>query len=120
MEENISFDPCIRTVEVKQVVITSFKNIVDEVNDRAGAVATGEVHRIIVARHTTEKVPDKNTMATGSNPERPVDGFNRGGGRREMTMTHDKGRAVEVKVAAIRCSKGEMIEVDLSTLHADR
>src|SRR5207237_4283675 len=64
MQEDVSFDPSIRAVQVEHVVAGPDEDVVDELNNRRRSVASREIYDVVVAVGRSEKVPQANAAST--------------------------------------------------------
>src|ERR1043166_2307103 len=63
VHEDIALDPGIGTVEVEVIIARAIKDIVDELQNRAGTLAAGEVDRVVETPGASEIVASKNAVA---------------------------------------------------------
>ncbi len=72
VHKDVSLHPRVRAVEVETVVVAAAEHILDKVNNRAGPIAAGEIHHVVIANRLTEEVPRENTVASALDATRAV------------------------------------------------
>ena len=97
VHEDVALDPHVRAVDVEQIVVRADHHVVVKLEDRAGAVAAGEIEHIVVvtrgAGHLAEeRVADDRPSARWRRGIRPVDALEIRARRRgrENAVAHDE------------------------------
>ena len=83
VHEDVAFDPGVRAVEVQAIIGSAVKDIVDELDNRTGAITTREVDGIVEPPGMAEVIIAENAVTRGGNPVHPVKAFRPG--RRRVT-----------------------------------
>ena len=90
MQKDVVLDPGVRPVEVEAIVVTAYKDVINEVDDRVGAVTAGEVDDIIVIHRLAPKVADEKAMTVEPHAAGPVARLEPRRSWGEITITNDE------------------------------
>ena len=72
MQEYISFDPCIRAINIKPIVVPSGDDIIYEMHDRPASLATGEINHVIVVGCVPKKILQEDAVPVATHAPRTV------------------------------------------------
>src|SRR5437773_9933870 len=96
VHKDVALHPRVGAVDVETVIVAAAEDILDEVNNRARAVAAGEIHHVVITYWLAEKIPKENTVPTALDAARAVAKLElRGRGRKIAVADHER-RAVHV------------------------
>ena len=90
VEEDISFDPSVRAVQIEEVIATTDKDIIKKLNNWFVelAITAREIDDIVIAGGRSKETLPNDTTAAGPNAPRAVHGFKGGCRRREVTAAN--------------------------------
>src|SRR5688572_27434974 len=99
MQKDVPLDPGVRAIEVKDVVRSAGKDVVDELKDGTRAVAPGEINRVAVAHGHAEKVAEEDAPAALPDSASAMQHLERGGRAGKGAIADDERRLVEREVS---------------------
>jgi len=115
VHENVPLDPGVGAVEVQAIVARAVKDVIDNLQNRAGPIAASEVDGVVEAPGVPEIVVAEDPVTPGVNAVDAVQAL-RTGRRRiagEDTVLDDEGTAVEGNVFDDGCGRpGAVINED--------
>ena len=117
-EEDVPFDPCVRVVEVEDVVVRAAKHIVHDVQNRAGALDVERVDGIKRAHRLAEKAAAKHCHAARACAGNH-DHFKRRRRWRKDAVRHHKRRIIEFQISPRRSSKRHRVQENLAAENVD-
>ena len=97
MHEDVAFDPGVGAVEVEAIIRSAIKDVVDELQNGVGAIATGEVDGVVETPGMAEIVIAENAVAIDRDAIDAMKAFGAGWRRvaGEVAVLDDERTAIE-------------------------
>ena len=129
VHENIAFDPGVGAVEIEVVVRGAVEDVVNDLQNGARPLASGEVDRVVKTPGVAEIIVPENAVATGGNPVDPMKALRTARGRvaGKNAVLNDERTSVERDVfhhgrgrpGAMIDENDRVIDVDLRVVTTD-
>ena len=78
VHEDVSFNPGISAVEIEMIIGSAIKDVVNDLEDRTGAIAPGEVDGVVEAPGVAKIVVAENAVAPIRNSVHAMEHFRAG------------------------------------------
>src|SRR5436305_8889421 len=111
MEKDVSFDPCVRAVQIQFIIAPPTKNVVVILdNCFARSISAGEIHDVVITRRTSKETVTDNAAAARLDSACSVDEFKRRRAGRKNTMADQEGAVIQRKILVRTGAKSGVIE----------
>src|SRR5436189_6233812 len=111
VQKDVAFDPGIRAVEVKSIIVSASDDVVNELHDGVvGTIAPREIHHVIVTIGFAEKVAQENAAAAALNTMHAVARLESGRRRGKVAVADHERRAIDVNIGRTGRRESQMVE----------